>query len=139
MGVGRIPRAHLLDRGREKIVSDEDVRSLGKETEDQSRHEMVHVVPALGGSPFGVVFKKLDIEPIQAAGRPDVKSVLADLPDRGDTGEWQKEAKVVREVPIFTGDRLAAFQVLGLKVRAISGEDEMCLRPGRGGACLQRS
>jgi hypothetical protein len=119
MRVGGVPRAHLLDRGREQIISDEDVCSLGEETKNQPRHEMVHVVPALGASPFGVVFQKLDIEPVQAACRPDVERTFADLFDGGDSGQRQKEAKVVREVPIGTGDRLAGLQVLGLEIRSV--------------------
>ena len=77
MGVGRVPRAHLLDGGREQTVADEDVGVLGEEAEDQPRHEVVHVVAALGRAPFGIVFQKLDIEPVQAAGGPDVEGVLA--------------------------------------------------------------
>jgi hypothetical protein len=87
MRFGRVPRAHLLDRGREQIVSDEDVSSLGEETEDQPRHEMVHVVATLRGSPFGVVFQQFDIEPIQATCRPDIKGAFADLFDGGDSGQ----------------------------------------------------
>jgi hypothetical protein len=34
---------------------------------------VIHVVAAHGGAPFGVVFQKFDIEPVQAAGRPDVE------------------------------------------------------------------
>ena len=129
MGVGRVPRAHLLDRGREQTVSVEDVGVLGEETEDQPRHEMVHVVAALGGSPFGVVFQKLDIEPVQAACRPDVERAFADLLDGGDPGQRQEEAEVVREVLIGAGDRLAARQVLGLEVRAVGREDESAPSP----------
>jgi hypothetical protein len=98
MGVGRVPRAHLVNRGREQIVSDEIVCSLGEEAEDQPRHEMVHVVPTLGGSPFWVVFQELDIEPVKTACCPDVERAFADLFDGGDSGQRQKEAEVVREV-----------------------------------------
>ena len=75
--------------------------SLGEEAEDQPRHEVVHVVAALGRAPFGVVLQKLDIEPVQAAGRPDVEGAFADLLDGGDAGQRQEEAEMVREV----GDR----------------------------------
>ena len=98
MGVGRVPRAHLLDRGGEQAVAVEDVGVLGEEAEDQPRHEMVHVVAALGRAPFGVVLQKLDIEPVQAAGGPDVEGAFADLLDGGDAGQRQEEAEMVREV-----------------------------------------
>ena len=138
MGVGRVPRAHLLDRGGEQTRPVEDVGVLGEEAEDQPRHEMVHVVAALGGSPFGVVFQKLDIEPVQAAGGPDVEGAFADLLDGRDPGERQEEAEVVREIWIGAGDRLAARQVFGLEVVAVGREDEFRLRPGGRRAGLQR-
>ena len=77
MRVGRILRAHLLDGVGEQAVADEDVGVLGEEAEDQPRHEVIHVVAALGRAPLGVVLQKLDIEPVQAAGRPDVEGVFA--------------------------------------------------------------
>ena len=77
MGVGRVPGAHLLDRVGEQAVAVEDAGVLGEETEDQPRHEVIHVVAALGRAPFGVVLQKFDIEPVQAAGRPDVEGVLS--------------------------------------------------------------
>ena len=136
MGVGRVPRAHLLDRGREQAGAVEDVGVLGEEAEDQPRHEMVHVMAALGGSPFGVVFQKLDIEPVQAAGGPDVERAFADLLDGGDPGQRQEKAEVVREIVIGAGRRLAGRQVLGLEVCAVGRKDES--RLGLRRACLQR-
>ncbi len=55
----------------------EDVGILGEEAEDQPRHEMVHVVAALGGAPVRVVLQQLDVEPVQAAGGADVEGVFA--------------------------------------------------------------
>ena len=78
---------------------------------------MIHVVAALGGAPFGVVLQKLDVEPVQAAGRPDVEGVFGDLPDGGDASQRQEEAEMVGEVLVGAGDGLAARQVLGLEVR----------------------
>ena len=117
MGVGRVLRAHLLDRVGEQAVAVEDVGVLGEEAEDQPRHEVVHVVAALGRAPFGVVLQQLDVEPVQAAGGPDVEGVFADLLDGGDAGQRQEEAEMVGEVGVGAGDRFAARQVLGLEVR----------------------
>ena len=105
----------------------EDVGVLGEEAEDQPRHEMVHVVAALGRAPFGVVLQQLDIEPVQAAGRPDVEGVFADLLDGGDAGQRQEEAEMVGKVRIGAGDRLAARQVLGLERLAVRRQDELRL------------
>ncbi len=138
MGVGRVPRAHLLDRGREQAGPVEDVGVLGEEAEDQPRHEMIHVVAALGRAPFGVVLQKLDIEPVQAAGGPDVEGAFADLLDGRDAGERQEEAEMVREVLIGAGDGLAARQVLGLEVRSVGRQNELRLRLGGRRAGLQR-
>jgi len=55
MRVGRIPLAHLSDSVSEQPVSIEYVGALGEETEDQPRHEVVHVVPTYGGAPVWVV------------------------------------------------------------------------------------
>ena len=79
-------------------VAVEDVGVLGEEAEDQPRHEVVHVVAARGRAPVGVVLQQLDIEPVQAAGRPDVEGAFADLLDGGDAGQRQEEAEVVGEI-----------------------------------------
>ena len=73
---------------------------------------MIHVVAALRGAPFGVVLQQLDIEPVQATGRPDVERAFADLLDRGNTCQRQEEAKVVREISVGAGDR----RVVGRKI-----------------------
>ena len=77
MGVRRVPRAHLLDGGGEQALADEDVGVLGEEAEDQPRHEVVHVVAALGRAPVGVVLAAARRRAVQAAGRPDVEGVFA--------------------------------------------------------------
>ncbi len=89
------PLAHLVDRGGEQVVAVEDVGDLGEEAEDQPRHEVVHVGPALGRVPVRVVLQQLDIEPVEPARRADVEGVLADLLDGGDAGQRQEEAEMV--------------------------------------------
>ena len=76
-------------------VAVEDVGVLGEEAEDQPRHEVVHVVAARRPCPSRVVLQQLDVEPVQAAGGPDVEGVFADLLDGGDAGQRQEEAEVV--------------------------------------------
>jgi hypothetical protein len=90
-------------------------------------------------SPFGIVFQKLDIDSVQAARGPNVKRAFADLFDSCDPGERQKEAEVVREAFIGTGDGLADREVLGLEVYPVSCQDEPGLRLDRSRTCLQRS
>ena len=48
MGIGAVAFAHLLHGLGEQTLAIEDVGVFGKEAEDQSRHEMVHV----GASPL---------------------------------------------------------------------------------------
>ena len=55
MGVGRVLRAHLRNCCGEQVVAEKDVRAFGEEAEDQPRHEVVHVGPALGRAPVRVV------------------------------------------------------------------------------------
>ena len=71
--------AHLADRFCEQPVADENVGVFRKETEDQPRHEMVHVMPACLGSPIRVVLQQLDIELVEPSGRLDVDRVVLDL------------------------------------------------------------
>ena len=94
-------RAHLRDGVGEQALADEDVGVLCKKAEDQPRHEVIHVVAARGRAPFGVVFQKFDVKPVEAAGRPDVERVFADLPDGGDAGERQEETEMVGKVLIM--------------------------------------
>ena len=63
MGVGRVLGAHLRDRIGEKAGPVEDTGVLGEEAEDQPRHEVIHLVTALGCAPCGVVLQEFDIEP----------------------------------------------------------------------------
>jgi hypothetical protein len=48
--------------------------------------------------PCGIVFKQFDIEPVHTAGGPDVERTFANLFDGGDSGQRQKEAKVIWKV-----------------------------------------
>ena len=98
---------------------------------------MVHVVAALGLAPIGIVLQELDVEPIEAAGRPDVEGVLADLPDGGDARQRQEEAEVVGEVLEGAGHGLAVGQIFGLEICAVRGEDELRLGLGGGWAFLE--
>ena len=118
-------------------VAVEDARVLSEETEDEPRHEMVHVVAALARPPLGVVLQQLDVEPVQAARGPDVEGIFGDLLDGGDAGERQEEAEMVGKVLVGAGDRLAAREILGLEIHAVGREDELCLGLGGGGARLQ--
>jgi hypothetical protein len=139
MRVGRVPRAHLVDRRREQASAVEDVGVLGEETEDQPRHEMVHVMAARDGAPFGIVPQQLDIEPVQPAGGPDVEGVFGDLPDGGDARQRQEKAEMVREVGIGAGDRRRiGNKVLGFEPLPIRRQDELRLGPGRRRTGLQR-
>lgn len=137
VSVGRVSLAHLRD-GFGELALAEDVGVFGEEAEDEARHEVVHVVAALGRAPIGVVAQELDVEAIEAAGRSDVEGVFADLLNGRNARERQEETEVVGEVFERAGNCLAARQVLGLEVRAVGREDEPRLGLGRGGAVLQR-
>jgi hypothetical protein len=139
MGVGRVPRAHLLDCGREQTDPIEDVGVLSEKAEDQPCHEVVHVVAALGGSPFGVVFQQLDIKSVQPARGPYVEGAFAELFDGRDPGQRQEETEAIREIPIGAGDGFAGLQILRLKVSPVGCEDESRPCPDCGRAGLQRS
>ena len=88
----------------------------------------------VGAAPIGVVFDQFDIEPIEAAGRADVKGAFADLFNGGNARERQEEAEVIGKIDIATSDGFAGTDILGLKINAIGGEDEFCLGSGGGRA-----
>lgn len=95
MSVARIPRTHLLDGGGEEIVTVEDLRILGKEAEDETGHEVIQILAAVGGIPRGIFAKQLDVEAVQTACSLDVEGILPNLPDRGDSSERQEKSEVI--------------------------------------------
>jgi hypothetical protein len=99
---------------------------------------MVHVVATLGRAPLRIGLQKLDIEPIETAGRADVERAFADLLDGRDTGQRQEEAEVIGKLGVSAGDCLAARQILGLERLAIGCESKFRPGPGRRRAGLQR-
>src|ERR1041385_2761782 len=103
MSVGRIPSAHLLNCVCKQSPS-EDTGILCKETEDESRYKVVHVVPSVGFSPIRVVHQQFDIKAVQAARRPYVEGVIANLSYRRDASERQEKAEMVRKVVVRTED-----------------------------------
>ena len=119
-------------------VAVEDVGVLGEEAEDQPGEEVVEVFAAGRRVPVGVLLQQLDVEPVEAAGGPDVEGVLADLLDRGDAGQRQEEAEVVGKVGVGAGDGLAVDEVLGLEALAVGGQDELGLVAGGGRTLPQR-
>ena len=129
--------AHLLDGGCEETFAMEDFRILGEEAEDKPGQKVVEVLMAGGGVPVGVVPEQFDVEAIEAAGGLDVEGVLADLFDRGDTRQWQKEAEVVVKIRVGASHGLSLAQILCLEGLAVGGEDEPGLIFGRGVALPQ--
>ena len=136
--VGRALGAHLRDSIGKQACSVEDTGVLGEKAEDQPCHEVIHVVAPLGCAPFWVVLKKLDVEAVQPAGRPDVEGVLTDLLDGRDASKRQEEAEMVGKIPVRTGNDFTVRQVLCLKVHTIGRQDELRFRFGGRGALLQR-
>ncbi len=124
MGVGRVLRAHLCDSVCEQALADEDVRIFREKAENEPRHEVIHVVAARGRAPFGIVFQKFDIKPVQAAGGADVERVFGDLPNGGDARKRQEESEMVRKILVSAGDGFAASQILGFKVCAVGRQNE---------------
>lgn len=138
MQIARIAVAHLREGVSEQARAVENVGVFSEEAEDQSRHEVVHFMTAISGAPSWVVLEQLHIEPVQAAGGPNVKRVLADLLDRGNACQWQEKAKVVGELRVVTGDRLTAFQLFSLQRFTIGGEYVLGLGPRSSRAGFER-
>ena len=130
--------AHLLNGVREGGPH-ENAGIFGKEAEDEPRHEAVYVMVSFGGVPVGVGFAKLHVQTVEPPRRLDVKSVPADLRDRGDARQRQEHAKVVGEVRIVANDNSITCQVFRLELLAVGSEDQLHLGPLRGGAVPQSS
>ena len=79
-------------------------------------------------------------EPVEAPGCLDVKGALADLLDRGNPGQGQKETEMVGEIAVGAHDRrVQRTDFLGLKRLPISRDDEFRLPAGCRWACPQVS
>jgi hypothetical protein len=138
VGVGRIPRTHLLGGGGEQAAAVENTGVFGEKAEDQAGHEVVHVAPPLLAAPVGVFAEKFEVEAVQATGGADVKGVFPDLLDGGDAGERQEEAEVIGKRRVIADDGFAIVgKALGLQRDAIGGEDELGLLLGGGRAIPQ--
>ena len=96
-----------VDRGGEQALAVEDVGIFGKKAEDQPRHEVVQLLPALGSVPIGIFLQQLDVEAVEAARRLDVEGILPDLPDRRDARQRQEKAEVIMKVGVIAGDGFA--------------------------------
>ena len=70
MRVTAVRLAPLLDGAGEEAAAVEDVGVLREEAEDEPRHEVIHIVAAGFGPPFRVLAQQLDVDLVEAAGRP---------------------------------------------------------------------
>lgn len=127
MRVRRISFAHLLHGGSEQAIVWEDIGIFREEAENQSSKEVVEVFPPGGGVPIPVDLEEFNVKSVEPAGGLDVKCALTNLLDRGDAGQWQKEAEMVVEVGIRACDRLAIENILSFESLAVRREDELRL------------
>jgi len=134
MCVGRVFRAHLRDGVSEQSLPKKDVCILGEKAKDEARHKVIHIVATRGRTPLGIVLEQLYIQPVEAAGGSNVKSVFSNLLDCRNTCERQEKTEMVGEVLVGTGDGFAARQVLCLEAHAVCRQDEFSFRFGGCGA-----
>ena len=88
MGVGTITVTHLLDGLSEHTHAIKNIRVFCKETENQPRHEVVHVVATLRGCPVWILAEQFDVELVQPASSSNVDRVVFDLLDGSDASQW---------------------------------------------------
>ena len=100
VGVAAIDCTHLFKCSAEEVVAEEDVGVFGEEAEDEARHEVVHVVAAVGACPVGVVLEECGVEAVEFCGGADVEGAVADGLDGADARQAQEEAEVVGEVSV---------------------------------------
>src|ERR1043166_1469970 len=88
---------------------------------------MVHLWPARLRIPVRIFSKQLDIEFVQSARCANVEGALANLPDSRNTSERQKEAEVIREIGVVTGNCLAVDDIFSLDGFSVGSENELGL------------
>jgi len=99
---------------------------------------MVHVGATIRRVPCRIIPSKLDIEPVEAAGRPDVERTLPYLLDCSDAGQRKEITEVIRKVPVRADDRRrVASQVFGLEGFPVRGQNKFGLCAGRCRAGLE--
>ena len=124
MRIRGIAFAHIPDGVGEQVRALKNVGIFGEEAENQAGHEVVHFMTFIRLFPIGVFLQQFQIQPVQAAGGADVKGTFTDLLDRGNPGQRQEETEMVGKVRIITNHgRIIRFQILGLEVKAIGGQD----------------
>ena len=64
MSVTRITVTHLLDCVGEQIRTGKNTRILCEKAEDQSRHEVIHVLSAFACRPIRVVREELNVKTV---------------------------------------------------------------------------
>ena len=106
--VAAVNRAHLLEGGAEEVVAVKNVGIFGEEAEDEARHEVVHIVAAVGVCPVGVVFEECGVEAVEFCGGADVKRAVADGFDGADVCQSEEETEVIGEVGVVANERFAA-------------------------------
>ncbi len=111
--VAAIAFAELLYGVGEQGAAQENVCVFREEAEDEPRHEVVHVMPAGIGAPLGVLLQQLDIELVQATGRPHINGVVLDLADSRDAGQRQEEADMFGKAWVVGRNGLAGGEVFG--------------------------
>ena len=127
MGVRCITIRHLLNRIREHLRRSENPCVLSVEAEYQSDKEAIHLVTKIPLLPLWILTKKLKVETIESTNRLDVESVLSNRPHGCDARKRKEKAEVVGELRVFTGDRLAGRQMLGLEHLAVRRDNERTL------------
>ena len=137
VGIAAINCTHLFESVGKGVVAEEYVGAFGEKTEDEARHEVVHIVAAVGACPVGVVLKECGVEAVEFCGGADVKGAVADGLDGADAGEAKEEAEVVGEVGVIAKQRFAALQVGGVDVYAVGGKQVIDPVFGVGGALFQ--
>ena len=134
MSIGRISGTHLFDGTCKQAFVLKNIRVFGKKTKDQSSHEMVHFMALLTATPVRIIFKQFDVKAVKATGGSYIKGTVTNLLYCGDARQRQEEAEVVWKLLIFTGNRLAGFEIFGFEISAVCRENEACFGPSSRGA-----
>lgn len=66
MGIRGIAIAHLRDRRCKNARTVENIRILSKEAENQPRHKVIQILPAIGLIPVRVILQQFNIEAVEA-------------------------------------------------------------------------
>ncbi|MBO6729582.1 MAG: hypothetical protein JJ910_07625 [Maricaulis sp.] len=102
----------MIDGEARELVLGEDADILGKQAEDQPRHELVELVAPFRSAPIRIKLEEGVIEPGQLAGSADIDLVFIGCLEAGHARRGQEEAEMPVQLVEGAAQGLAGGRIL---------------------------